>query len=182
MFLRLFILLCFLSVYSFSIAGVVAQDNAGGAVLIPPPVDGAQRKPQSLPTQEIDLLVHASGERVALSVEIADDPEERRVGMMFREYVPPKTGMLFIFDDVAERSFWMKNTFVSLDLLFIDEHGLVHHIHENAEPKSLRLLPSDGPVRAVLELGGGEVSRLGIDVGDRLEYEFANDQALKDEM
>lgn len=110
------------------------------------------------------------GSSVLLHVEIADDMQERAIGMMYRQDVPQNTGMLFVFEDNTERFFWMKNTFVSLDILFLDKRGRIHHIHKNAVPESLERIPSRGKSVGVLEVGAGEAERLGIQVGDYIEY------------
>lgn len=85
---------------------------------------------------------------------------------MYREHLDPNAGMLFVFDDTAPRTFWMKNTLIPLDMLFIAADGHIVDIHERAIPLSEDIIPSQVPARAVLELNGGTVTRLGIRVGD----------------
>ena len=77
------------------------------------------------------------------------------MGLMFRNVILPGTGMLFLFDDVRERTFWMKNTWVPLDIIFIREDGVIQNIHYNAEPNSLERIHSEGEVQHVLEIAGG---------------------------
>ncbi len=115
-------------------------------------------------------ITKKDGSSVLLHVEIADDMQERAIGMMYRQGVPQNTGMLFVFQDNTERFFWMKNTFVSLDILFLDKRGRIHHIHKNAVPESLERIPSKRQSVGVLEIGAGEAERLGIQVGDYIEY------------
>lgn len=103
-----------------------------------------------------------------LAVELARTPAERSRGLMFRQSLPERHGMLFDFHEEAPVAFWMKNTPLPLDLLFAGADGTIRHIHPRAEPFSESLIPSGGPVRWVLEIGGGEAARLGIAVGDRL--------------
>lgn len=159
-------------IFGFAFASIsFAQSNIGNPVKIPPPVVINSKAQQTLPIERITIVSQSGGE-LYFDVEIADDNDERRIGMMYRTEVPDNTGMLFIFDDVAERRFWMKNTLVALDLLFITEDGVVHSIQHNAEPESLRLLESHGAVKAVLEIGGNVAAEKGIDVGDRVIYEF----------
>ncbi len=109
--------------------------------------------------------------QVRFSVEIADDPAERAQGLMFRETMARMTGMLFIYKKPEPLSFWMRNTLISLDLLFLDETGTVVTIHENAVP--LDETPISGgqdPLLAVLEINGGMSRQLGITVGTQLRH------------
>jgi uncharacterized membrane protein (UPF0127 family) len=103
-------------------------------------------------------------------VELADTDEARERGLMFRSEVPAGTGMLFDFQDVEPVAFWMKNTEVPLDMLFIGADGQIRHIHANARPFDETPIPSVVPVQAVLEIAGGEAARLGIHVGDRVRH------------
>jgi uncharacterized membrane protein (UPF0127 family) len=91
-------------------------------------------------------------------------------GLMFRDRLPPDHGMLFLFADEREVSFWMKNTLIPLDLIFADASGRIVRIAERAVPLSTELIPSQAPVRAVLEVNGGTAERLHINVGDKLVY------------
>ena len=99
---------------------------------------------------------------------IADTPESRSRGLMFVRELPPDRAMLFLFELPHFASFWMKNTYIPLDLLFISPDGRVASIIENATPLSLAPLESSVPVTAVLEVAGGTASRLGLRAGDRL--------------
>ena len=113
-------------------------------------------------------LVTASGSH-DLNIEIAANEEERRVGLMNRSSMPADHGMLFVFDKTQPVAFWMKNTLIPLDMLFIDESGTVKSIKTNATPLSLTPIPSGEPVRYVLELNGGAAARYDAKIGDRLE-------------
>lgn len=99
------------------------------------------------------------------SVEIADDPQERARGLMHREDLPESRGMLFLFDRAAPRAFWMKNTPLPLDLIFLDAGGRVLNVIREAEPFSEASLPSQGDALAVLEINGGLADRYGIGRG-----------------
>lgn len=103
-------------------------------------------------------------------VEIADTPQTREIGMMWRTEVPRGTGMLFDFHTPQPVSFWMKNTMLPLDLIFIRQNGTIARITANAVPFSLAGLPSGEPIRAVLEIGGGEAARLGLAPGQRVTH------------
>jgi uncharacterized protein len=104
----------------------------------------------------------------AFSVELATNDEERERGLMFRKELPEGQGMLFDFQTEQPVSFWMHNTYISLDMIFIRANGRISHIAENAKPMSDDLIPSDGPVRAVLEVIAGTAAKLGIAPGDRV--------------
>ncbi len=105
----------------------------------------------------------------AFAVELATNDAERSRGLMFRKELPEGRGMLFIFDRDEPVSFWMHNTFISLDMIFIRKDGRILRIAESTDPMSDRLIPSGGPVRAVLEVIGGTAHKLGIEPGDRVE-------------
>ena len=116
-------------------------------------------------------IVTASGTHV-LQVEIAKDEASRALGLMNRRYMPPDYGMLFEFDRDAPQSFWMKNTYIPLDMIFISRAGVVTKIVENAEPLSERVIPSGPPCAAVLELNGGTAAAIGLKVGDKVRHPF----------
>jgi uncharacterized membrane protein (UPF0127 family) len=102
------------------------------------------------------------------SVELAVTDAERERGLMFRRSLPELTGMLFDFKRDQEVTMWMKNTYVSLDMIFIQSDGRIRRIAENTETESLKIIPSGGPVRAVLEVAAGTARKLGIEPGDRI--------------
>ena len=87
---------------------------------------------------------------------------------MNRPSMPDDAGILFDFKQTREVTMWMKNTYLSLDMLFLDEAGSVRHIASHAQPLSLSLISSQGPVRYVVELNGGAAARYGVKIGDRL--------------
>ena len=104
------------------------------------------------------------------AVEIADTEAQREKGLMFRKNLPDGQGMLFDFKREQDVSFWMQNTYIPLDMIFIRGDGSILRIVENAEPLSTRLIPSGGPVLAVLEVIGGTARKLGIAPGDRVAH------------
>ena len=110
----------------------------------------------------------ASGAVHAFRIELAISPEAQARGLMYRETLEDTQGMLFHWRGSRERTMWMKNTFIPLDMLFVRGNGIIAHIHERAVPLSTRAIRSRGPVRAVLELRGGIVKKLGIRKGDRV--------------
>ena len=105
----------------------------------------------------------------AFAVELATNDTERERGLMYRKELPEGRGMLFDFHEDRPVAFWMHNTYIPLDMIFIRSDGSILRIAENAEPMSDRLIPSGGPVRAVLEVIAGTARKLGIAAGDRVE-------------
>ena len=124
-------------------------------------------QPQNLPLQPL-AIVKQDGAAVALKVQVADDANETRIGLMYRTEMPEHHGMLFVFDKPSVQSFWMKDTLIPLDLLFIGEEGRIMHIHANAAPRDLTGISSRFPVREVLEINGGMAEKWGVQVGDRI--------------
>ncbi len=112
-----------------------------------------------------------SMEPLDIAIEIADTDGARARGLMGREALPEMSGMLFIFEEEAERSFWMADTPLSLDLLFIDADGVIGHIHKYARPFSSEQIPSEGPAQYVLEVPAGFTDQHNIAVTDSLSYE-----------
>ncbi len=107
-------------------------------------------------------------------VEVAGDEESRSRGLMYRKSLAANAGMLFDFHDVRFRSFWMKNTPIALDILFIRADGTVSSIAANAKPYSERDIPSREPVRAVLEIKGGRAAALEIFPGAKVHNRIFN--------
>jgi uncharacterized membrane protein (UPF0127 family) len=117
------------------------------------------------------LLIKSKNGDHAFTVEVVDTPETRAKGLMFRESLAPDAGMLFDFKESREVSFWMSNTLIPLDMIFITAEGLVANIHANARPRDLTSIPSDGPVMFVLEIPGGRSKELGLAAGDRVVHD-----------
>jgi len=116
-------------------------------------------------------IVTDSGTHV-FQVEIADDDAERQRGLMFREPLPDDRGMLFQFPDEAERSFWMRNTPSSLDIIYIAGDGRIVSIAANTTPYSDMGIPSYGPARGVLEVRAGRAAEIGAEAGDLVRHPF----------
>jgi uncharacterized membrane protein (UPF0127 family) len=104
------------------------------------------------------------------SVELAANDEDRTRGLMYRKELPEGRGMLFDFKTEQPVEFWMRNTYVSLDIIFIRGDGRILRIAENTEPLSERLIPSGGPVRGVLEVVAGTARKLGVAPGDKVAH------------
>lgn len=107
---------------------------------------------------------------IEFRVEVADTNEARNRGLMHRESLPRLSGMLFIYDRPSPVAFWMRNTLIPLDMLFVDPDGRVAHIHENAIPLDETAIPGGDGRLAVLEINGGLARELGIDVGSALRH------------
>jgi uncharacterized membrane protein (UPF0127 family) len=130
-------------------------------LLLPAPLAGATVETLEIATQS---GVHF------FSVEVVATEEERSKGLMFRKELPEGKGMLFDFKTEAPVAFWMKNTYVSLDMIFIRADGRIASIAENTEPLSERMVPSAGAVKGVLEVVAGTARKLGIKPGDRVAH------------
>jgi uncharacterized membrane protein (UPF0127 family) len=116
------------------------------------------------------LTIHAGGKAHEFIVEVAATPEEQANGLMHRQSLEPGKGMIFPYDPPQPASFWMRNTYIPLDLVFIAPGGTVQRIEANAVPFSEDPLASDGPVEAVLELAGGRAAEIGLQPGDRIDW------------
>lgn len=123
-----------------------------------------------LACSEGQVFVRGSFGEVRFNVEVADDPQERSQGLMFRETLPRSSGMLFIYDRPQRLSFWMRNTLIPLDMIFVDPTGVVRHIHHEAVPLDETPITGGDGLIAVLEINGGLARALGIDVGDELRH------------
>lgn len=115
----------------------------------------------------------AAGEH-HFAVEVVDTNEGRAQGLMFRTSLAPDAGMLFDFKESRQVSFWMQNTLIPLDMLFIRHDGTIANVHVNAKPLDPTSIPSDGPVEFVLEIPGGRSVELGIKAGDTVVHDRVN--------
>lgn len=117
-----------------------------------------------------EITVEAASGRHRFTIELAATPAERAQGLMFRESMPADHGMLFDFQTEQRVAFWMKNTPLPLDMLFIKADGTITQIAADTTPHSEVAIPSKVPVRAVLELNAGTAERLGIGVGAKVRH------------
>ena len=138
---------------------------------------GGTAKPAATPTPS---PVAASGPRVVFPsgavyrVELARTPEEQQRGLMFRESLPEKSGMLFLFDDDSPHGFWMKNTMIPLDIIWLDDVGQVLFVSADTPPCKADPCPSYGSqvaASSVLEIAGGLAARENVTVGSRIRFE-----------
>ena len=133
----------------------------------------AQEAPESIDFGPMEaLVIEGTNGAHNFNVEIADTPEEHAHGLMYRETLPADQGMLFEFADPKIATIWMKNTPISLDILFVRANGKILKIEHFAKPYSLRSASSEGVVAAVVELNGGRARDLGIMPGDVVKHPF----------
>ena len=121
-------------------------------------------------SDEAKLVLHTNTGDHAFTVEVVDTQETRAQGLMNRMELAENAGMLFDFLEERPVSFWMLNTFIPLDMIFIGADGIVRTIHVNARPHDRTSIPSNVPVQYVLEIPGGRSVELGLKPGDRVEH------------
>ena len=134
---------------------------------LPVSAGNSMRSPDYAATK-IQLLPEPDRQPITFDVRLAITPSQQAYGLMFSPPLAAKTGMLFIFAKTGRRSFWMKNTPISLDILFFASDGRLVNIIANTEPFSLPTRTSQQPAQYVLEIGGGEAARLGLGPMTRL--------------
>ena len=127
--------------------------------------------------EKSQVWIEADNQEFTFQVELAITPAQRRQGLMYRKSLAPDHGMLFDFGRSSPVSMWMRNTFVPLDMLFIDETGLIVNIAADTVPHSEAIVPSAGPVRAVLEINAGTTRLLGIRPGHVVRHPLLNGAA-----
>lgn len=119
---------------------------------------------------ELHILNKEGGERANFSIEVAESEYQQETGLMYRKEMEKNQGMLFVYSDERPRpNFYMKNTYIALDLLYIDADKEIVDINENAQPLDESSLPSDAPAQYVLEVNAGVVREKGIRIGDKIE-------------
>lgn len=121
---------------------------------------------------QLVFIKHGSGKVITMiTIQIADNDQERAEGLMWRKYMPENEGMLFIFDHQEIQTFWMKNTYIPLDMIFADKSGVIVSIHKDAAPLDETTISSGTPAQYVVEVNAGFCSQYGIKAGDRIEFE-----------
>ncbi len=121
---------------------------------------------------QLVFIKHGTGDVITMiTIQIADNDQQRAEGLMWRKYMPENRGMLFIFDDQEILTFWMKNTYIPLDMIFADKSGRIVSIHRNATPLNETSISSIEPAEYVVEVNAGFCSRYGIKAGDKIEFE-----------
>ena len=137
----------------------------------------AQTQSGDGPTCAVDRAIFATEEgQLSFDIEVADDAAERAQGLMNRPDLADGSGMLFVYETPQPVAFWMRNTLIPLDMVFMDATGVIRHIHENAIPHDETPIPGNSPEDTaperlmVLEIGGGEAARLGLAEGQAMAY------------
>ena len=146
----------------------VALLSVAGYLLLRPDLPSGSAN-GNLPIDATHLVVLTDEGERSFTVEIADDPAERQQGLMFREHMEDDHGMLFVFGETQEVGFWMKDTPLALDLIFIGQDGRVRAVRRG-EPLSLATISPDVPVRFVLEVKAGVARAIGLKDGDRIRH------------
>jgi uncharacterized membrane protein (UPF0127 family) len=144
----------------------IAATGACGSATTPP----APAARSSAGLEQVPLTIESSGKTHRFIVEVAETGEQQAQGLMFRQSLAPDRGMVFPRDPPGDASFWMKNTLIPLDIIFIRTDGTIARIAENTVPMSLDPVPSLEPVGAVLEIAGGRSAELGIKAGDKVRW------------
>jgi hypothetical protein len=151
-----------------------------------PPPSAAAPAPVSVPeppfVKEGELaLLDPTGRRIIyrLDIEIAQQTDERTQGLMFRRKMDDKQGMLFLFERPEPQSFWMRNTYIPLDIIYVNEKLEIVSIQKNAPPLNEKPLPSAAPAQYVLEINGGLCDKIGIKPGSKLAWrDYVNNQVV----
>jgi hypothetical protein len=120
---------------------------------------------------ESKLTLHTGTGDYDFDVQVVDTPESRAQGLMYVTELADDAGMLFDFKEERGVSFWMRNTFIPLDMIFVDAKGIVKNVHVNARPHDPKGIPSDGPVQYVLEIPGGRSVEIGLKPGDKMGHD-----------
>lgn len=136
----------------------------------PPATDVAEEAAEQEAVETIPVTVRSTTGDHLFDVETAVTPDEQRRGLMFRESLPENGGMIFPFDFPRLASFWMRNTMIPLDMIFIRADGVITNIARETEPYTLDSYYSTEPVIAVLEIAGGRAAELGINAGDQVAW------------
>ena len=140
------------------------------ALLLPTACASRAPEPAAAPAPRVVVETRA-GARHVVAVELARTDAERARGLMHRTALAPDAGMLFLFEETAEHPFWMKNTLIPLDMIFLTEEGRVAGIVARAVPGDLSPRSAGGPSRYVLEVAGGWAEAHGVAPGDRVRFE-----------
>jgi uncharacterized protein len=166
------------TLYSMAMAIIASRTRPGSSkigrrLLLGAPLGlaaGAALAQDEIKFKRSSLVVETAAREIKFDVELALNDVERSRGLMFRDKLGPYEGMLFDFHQEAPVGFWMKNTLIPLDMVFIGGDGTVRHVHANAVPLSTDTIASQFPVRAVLEINGGSARLLGIKPGDKVKH------------
>lgn len=153
-----------------SIAWLFAIALVWVPILAGAPARAAETQGDAFPRSALEIRTKQG--RQWFNIRVADTPSRQERGLMFVRILPSDEGMLFPQLQPRVMAMWMKNTFIPLDMLFIDSRGRVVCLRERTVPESLDIVSCDQPVKAVLEIGGGQADKRGIAVGDRVIHKL----------
>jgi uncharacterized membrane protein (UPF0127 family) len=139
------------------------------------PAGRAAAAPAPVPFGKTNLVIVTATGRHLFHVQVAKTQTQMERGLMFRKHLAPNAGMLFEYPAPTLAQFWMHNTLIPLDMLFVDGKGRIVNIAPRAHPLSDAIIPAAAPVRGVIELKGGTAARLGIRPGDHVRGAFFGD-------
>ena len=154
---------------------VIAIPIAIGLILFSMPPKSPQKPsgPQFTKEGVLSFVDQETGTNIrTIDIEVKDNDYERAEGMMWRKSMEDTQGMLFIMEGLEPRSFWMRNTYIPLDIIFVDENNAIVNIRENAPPQTLDPQTSTGPAKYVVEVIGGFCAQFGISAGDRIDFKI----------
>jgi uncharacterized membrane protein (UPF0127 family) len=129
--------------------------------------------------EALETTIYTTKGELQLNLELAADNQSRAVGLMHRQSLKESDGMIFLFPKAVNAAFWMKNTFIPLDMLFVDDDYKIIHIVKNASPHSLTPRSANQKVIAVIEIAGGRAEREGIVVGDIVRYSLPESREIR---
>ncbi|MCE1188097.1 MAG: DUF192 domain-containing protein [Ignavibacteria bacterium] len=155
------LVVCFIAAYVLAVIIPQNKENTDNTM---------ETAKQAEKTRKVTFLTKDGNTVTTIEADLADTEEKRTLGLMFREKMDMNHGMLFIFPDMEIRSFWMKNTILPLDIIFINDKKEVVSIQKNAVPFSERSLPSKGPAQYVVEVNAGFTDQFNIKENDRLDF------------
>lgn len=154
-------------VYEF----VIKKEEPVVPPVIEKPVDKVP-EPQFKKEGELSFMNGDGKEVKKIDIEIADNNSERMQGLMYRKSMDEAKGMLFVFPEEGEQGFWMKNTIISLDLMYVNKNKEIVKIHKNTVPFSEKNIPSEKPAMYVVETIAGFTDKYGIKEGDKIEFNY----------
>jgi uncharacterized membrane protein (UPF0127 family) len=159
-----------LSVCVFLVISIVACDSPPIEEQTPKSEQKRQLGPQFINEGTLHLISAAGDTIRTLDIEIADTENDRTIGLMHRRSMPDTQGMLFIFDEEEPRSFWMRNTLIGLDIIYIRANGEIESIAKYTVPLNEQSIPSKGPATYVLEVIEGFCDRYNVKEGDKIAF------------
>lgn len=146
------------------------REDSAEVIYVP---DEDEEEPSFVKEGELSFLKANTSDTAAhIAIEVADDDEQRSQGLMYRSSMPDTTGMLFIFEQARPQNFWMKDTKISLDIMYVDEDSVIFMIYKSVMPYSEKSIPSEKDALYVVEVNAGFSNRHNIEQGDRIAFEL----------